>query len=494
MRPALAALAAFLVAAPFGAAAQDSVRVLRAGPGRAGVLLRQTVESPHRLILADTGRVVLARGTTEQGPLLILGGDVGVGARVNGDVTVVGGDLYMHPGGEITGNVLAIGGCIYSSSLATISGETECVREALYDVRRRGTVVEVTYRPFRDEGIPVVSVPFPGGIRVPTYTRVDGLGLQWGPRITFGGGSVEIDPTVTYRSATGELDPQVVARTGVGGLWFTELRVGRDTRTNDAWIRSEPLNSLFTLVAGRDARNYYRSRYATLRAGRRWERGLATWSAWVGGQFERDRSTVARAPWSFLDRRDSVEGMSRPNPSVAHGDLGSGLIGFGVDWEREVVRFGATVETEFVMDAPDDANFVQTTAQMNVDFQTFGAQRLRFELHAVHTAGDEALPQRFAYLGGSGTLPTLDLLSLGGDQLLFVESRYDIPIERLAIPVLGPPIISLRHMMGSAGVDSLPDFTQNVGVRLALNALHVDLVYDPKTDESELTLGVGLGR
>lgn len=493
MRRTLAALAAFLLVAPI-VAAQDSIRVLRAGPGRAGDLLRQSVASPYRLMLADTGRIVLARGTTIQGPLLIVGGDAGVGARVDGDVTVVGGDLYMHPGGAISGRVLAIGGCIYTSSLATISGETECVRDVLYDVIRRDGVVEVSYRPFLNEGIPLVSIPFPGGVRLPTYTRVDGLGLQWGPRVTLRAGNIEIDPTVTYRSATGELDPQLLVRTGVGGLWFTELRAGRDTRTNDAWIRSDPLNSLLTLVAGRDVRNYHRARYATLRAGRRWERGLTLWSAWVGGHFERDRSTAARAPWSFLDRRDSVEGMSRPNPAVAHGDLGSGLVGLSVDWEKDVVSFAAAVESELVMDAPGDASFVQSTAHMTVGFQTFGVQRLLFEVHAVHTAGDRAVPQRFAYLGGSGTLPTRDLLSMGGDQLFFVESRYDIPIERLRLPLVGPPIISLRHMLGSAAVDSLPDFAQNIGIRLALVPLRIDLTYDPATDDSELKLGVGLGR
>src|SRR6185437_9745483 len=48
-------------------------------------------------------------------------------------------------------------------------------------------------------------------------------------------------------------------------------------------------------------------------------------------------------------------------------------------------------------------------------FPTFATQHFAFHAHGVLTAGDTAPPQRFAYLGGAGTLPTLDVLSLGGD-------------------------------------------------------------------------------
>lgn len=493
MRRILAALAAIVLAAP-PAASQDSLRIRRAGPGRAGVVLREAVAAPHTVVMADTGTVTLPRGSVVEQSLLIAGGDVAVGATVRGDVVVIGGDLYMHPGGAIEGRATALGGCVYMSSLATIAGETECLRDAQFDVRRTGSIVEVSYRPVRAEGIPLVAVPFPAGFRIPLYTRVDGLGLPWGPRATLAGGAVEIDPTLTYRSATGEIDPQLVVQAGIGGLWFAELRGGRDTRTNDAWIRSDPLNSLLTLIVGRDVRNYYRSRYAAVRAGRRWERGLTQWSAWLGAQAERDRSTHTRTPWSALDRRDSVEGMARPNPPVAHGDVRSALAGMVVEWERDGVLLGARAESEIVLDAPDDARFIQTTGSAVVGFSTFGTQRLLFEMHAVHTGGDHAVPQRFAYLGGSGTLPTRHLLSMGGDQLLYIESRYDIPIERIQVRLLGSPVVSLRHMMGSAGVDSLPDLVQNLGLRLALRPFRVDFTHDPATGDSELRFGVGLGR
>jgi hypothetical protein len=485
-------LSAALIATP--CEAQDSVRIRRAGPGRAGELARSAAAAPHDLLVADTGRVTLPRGTVQSRSVLIVGGDAAVGARVQGDVVVIGGDLFMHPGGAIDGRAIALGGCVYTSTLATIAGDVECVRDVRFDMQRRDRYVDVSYVTPREEGGPAIAVPFPAGLRVPTYTRVDGLGLHWGPRAVLANGALEIDPTLVYRSATGEIDPQLRLVVGAGALWFAELHAGRGTRTNDAWIRDDLLNSVIALFAGRDVRNYYRSRFATARGGRRWERGATVLSAWIGGQTERDRSTRARAPWSAFNRRDSVEGMARLNPGVTHGDVSSGLVGGGATWERDGIEFSANVETEFVIDAPDDAQFVQTTAHIDVAFTTFGAQRLVFETHGVLTSGDRAVPQRFAYLGGSGTIPTRDLLSLGGDQLLFVESRYEIPIERLTIPIAGPPVIMFRHLMGSAGLDSLPDLVQNVGVRLSIRPLRLDFAHDPASGDNELKLGVSFGR
>lgn len=472
----------------------QEVRIRRAGPGRAGSLAREALAAPHDVVPADTGSVLLPRGTTSPRTVLVVGGDAAVGAHVMGDVVVIGGDLFMHPGGMIDGRAIALGGCVYPSSLATVAGGTECLRDVEFDVTRVSTGFDVSYVPMRIDPGPLLALPFPGGIRLPTYTRVDGLGLPWGPRVTLANGAIEIDPTITYRSATGEIDPLISVHAGGGSLWFADASIGRETRTNDGWIRQDQLNAVIALILGRDVRNYYRSRNAALRAGRMWERGATLWSAWLGGQLARDASTHARAPWSAFDRRDSVEGMSRLNPAIARGDVRSALAGIGVEWIRDGVDIRATVETEIVLDAPGDARFVQSTGHTAVAFPTFGTQSFALELHTVLTAGDRAVPQRFAYLGGSGTLPIRDLLSFGGDQLIFVESRYDFPIERYRVPILGPPTISLRHLMGSAGIDSLPDLAQNLGLRLSLMPLRLDFTHDPASGDSEISFGVSFGR
>jgi hypothetical protein len=114
--------------------------------------------------------------------------------------------------------------------------------------------------------------------------------------------------------------------------------------------------------------------------------------------------------------------------------------------------------------------------------------------HFVDTFGDTAPPQRWSYLGGSGTLSTLDLLSMGGDHLLYLESNYFIPIQRLDMPVVGAPSVTLRHIFGSAGVGKLPDFEQNLGLRFALSFARVDVVVDPARRKWETSFGLSLAR
>ena len=150
--------------------------------------------------------------------------------------------------------------------------------------------------------------------------------------------------------------------------------------------------------------------------------------------------------------------------------------------------------TETALETPDESRFTQATLEALVAFPTFRNHTFSFEAHAVHTFGDTAPPQRFAYLGGSGTLPTFDLLEFGGDRLLFFESRYAIPIERIQIPIVGSPVIMLRHMIGMAGVDSLPPFEQNIGVRLIVGLIKVDFTVDPVSRDSKVSAGLSLVR
>jgi hypothetical protein len=143
---------------------------------------------------------------------------------------------------------------------------------------------------------------------------------------------------------------------------------------------------------------------------------------------------------------------------------------------------------------PYASAFTQVTLGSRVSFPTFGSQHFELFAHALLTAGDTAPPQRWSYVGGPGTLPTFELLQFGGDQLLFVESQYVIPIDRVVIKVLGTPTVGLRHMLGSAGVGRLPALEQNLGVRLTVGFFRADYVIDPATDERDLSFALAFFR
>ena len=104
-----------------------------------------------------------------------------------------------------------------------------------------------------------------------------------------------------------------------------------------------------------------------------------------------------------MDRHDVLR-MLRPNPRIHPGTIASAVGGARLDFSDQMVTAQLTTETEVPFKTPGNERFVQTTIDGRVGFPTFKTQRLEIESHAVLTAGDTAPPQRFAYLGGAGTL------------------------------------------------------------------------------------------
>jgi hypothetical protein len=363
---------------------------------------------------------------------------------------------------------------------------------------------DTSYVEYRESAI---SLPQGIGIRVPLYNRVDGLVVPWGPLISLANDRIRIDPTITYRSHIGKIDPfariQIVPMTGTR----IEVAGGRATFTNDGWIRSDLVNTLAALAVGSDSRNYFRA-----------DRGWATiahdfmandiiFTPSVGAQMENDWSTGSpvrhtNAPWSLFSKTDSLK-MRRPNPAIAKGHVNSVLGRLKTDYEREDVKANIDIGVEHAFDAPptfvlllppdphsaenSSGNFTQITIGSKASFLTFGEQSFAFRGHAVFTPGDIAPPQRFAYLGGAGTLATVDLLALGGDRLFYVEGEYSIPVPRVQLPLVGSPIVSLRYAAGSAGVAELPDFIQNIGVGAGVRFLKFEYHIDPNYKKTSFT-------
>lgn len=465
------------------------VRVVDLGPGLSGRMLRTVLAGRRTVVRGAPGRtVVVPRDTGVLETLVVLGGDAAIAGRVNGDVVVVGGDLFLRPGARIEGRAMAYGGGVYGSSLAFVRGERYAWRDHTFDATEVGGEVQLRYRDLEQFPVPLVGWPA-YGLQLPEYNRVDGLALGVGPTITVAEGGAEFVPVVTYRSHLGAVDPAVAARVRLGRRLQLEGEVGRATFSNDRWIRGNLQNSITSFLGGVDMRNYFRADRAELRVSRRWESAEATVTPFVGARVERawstgPDSTATSTPFSILNRDDEDrDRMLRFNPRVTRGNTSSALAGARLEWESaQRLTLTTVLLVEQALDSPV-GGFTQVTGDLDLGFPTFGTQSFNLSAHAVGTASD-APPQRWAYLGGNGTILTLDRLQLGGDQLAYVESRYTIPIERLSIPFAGPPRLALRHMIGSAGVGRLPGFVQNVGARLTVAVLRFDYTIDPATRES----------
>lgn len=472
---------------PTQPAAPLVVEVRDVGPGEAGRLLRDVLAKPHLVLQPGVETLALPRDSVIDRTIVVVGSDVTVASQVAGDVVVVGGDLFIHPGANVAGRAIAYGGGVYDSRLASVQGGLFAFRDETFTVVREASVLALAYR--RLDTRPRATFALPGlyGLRLPTYTRVDGLVVPVGAAILLPRLDVEIDAVATYRSHLGTVDPSIAARRALDRRTDLELVAERATYTNDAWLRGDLVNSGTTIVFGDDERNYYRAVRFGGRIARRWEGMAGLLEPWVGVRTEDARSVgptrgAASEPWSIFGGDDTTR-MLRPNPAVLDGRITSALVGARGEWIADAMTGRGAAWIEAPLESVGDRRFVQFTADATTDFATVRDHRLELAAHVVLTVGDTAPPQRFAYLGGGGSIPTLRELSLGGDQLLFLEGTYLVPLPKPVLPLVGAPTIGVRYIVGSAGVQRLPAFSQNVGLRLILMPFTIDLLVDPATGD-----------
>jgi hypothetical protein len=476
---------ALAIATAARAGAQQQLRNDGPPHAEATLLLRTAAAAPHDVVVSDsTRRVSFPRGTTLPKTAIIIGGDASVGATVQGDFIVVGGDLYLQPGASIRGKAIAIGGGVYGSTLASVAGGTRSFRDRTFDATQTADGLRLAHRSL-GPGDPRFELPLLDGARIPSYDRVDGASLSWGPIIR-PAARLEIEPTVTYRSHLGEWDPALHALIRPGEIWRLTIDGRRATFTNESWINSDLINSVTTIAVGSDKRNYYRADRYEVAVGRIDRTPTTEIETYVGALTERAWSvgspdTLGSRPWTVLNQ-DDPDNVRRANPAIEPGRISAAFLGATARWRYGDVTAGAMARIEVPWQAPGDARFIQITADGTIQFPTFGLQRFRTDIHVVATPGDTAPPQRFSYMGGSSTLPVIrELLSLGGDQLLHVDMRYEVPLPRLAVPYAGAPVLALRHRIGSAGIQDVPRFIQNVGATASLSFLRIAYDIDPAT-------------
>jgi hypothetical protein len=305
---------------------------------------------------------------------------------------------------------------------------------------------------------------------------------------------------VTYRSHIGKFDPYLTAMLRSRNGVILDIEGGRATFTNDSWIRSDFVNTLAALAVGSDSRNYFRADRGQAILSLEIGRPYLTITPGIGGRFENDWSIGVpvrhtTAPWSLFSKDDTLK-MRRINPAVAKGHIASGLGRVVAEYESAGVKgsFDGLLEIgsvraqmPFTTLPLDASNFTQLTLNAKVGFPTFRTQRFDFQGHTVLTSADRTPPQRYAYLGGAGTLATVDLLALGGDKLFYAEGEYSIPIEAIDLPVVRNPVLSIIYSAGSAGVGDLPDFIQNIGIGLGVKLIKFEYYRDPNFKKTSFT-------
>jgi hypothetical protein len=490
--------------APVGA---RTVTIVDAHHAPSEPYVRRTVATPgYRVCDASGLDSDLPADSTYSGSMIIFVGaanGASVTGTVHGDVIVFGGDLFLRPGATIDGHAIAIGGGVYPSALAIVRGGILPEPGARAQWVGHDTVA-VTYWPERGVRPAFVSFPLLFGFRIPSYDRSDGLSIPWGPRFDIDSSRLVFDPMVTYRSALGAWDPS-------GTLVYRPLDrikvtafAARGTFSNDEWSRPTLFNSTATLVTGADQRNYYRSDRMNLALSKAWgDPAVGVYlepSVGVRDEFDRsvgpfrtgpDSTDIDHGVWSLLYIADTTR-IRRVNPQIDRGRIASGIVGLTGAYAGSNLGVGGTANVEVPWESPNGRHYVQTTVDGHLQFMAFTDQQFQFGIHAVVTAGDTAPPQRFTYLGGGATIPTLNILSIGGDELVWGYAENLIPVHVVKIPLLGFPGIGVFATAGAAGVHSLPHPTENIGPRFVLSIAELDWLVDPVHGGTEVSLSMYL--
>jgi hypothetical protein len=509
------ALAALLVWGGLARAQEPVIRVSDPGLGPGPQILQRALAGPHLIIPPGQGRAFIPHDSTYRTTVIVLGREAAIEGTVTGDLIVLGGDLHVHPHATINGRAVAIGGGVYQSSLATIGSGVLAFRDFTYSVTPIPGGYELRYHSYIESASSALSLPGIYGFRIPSYDRTDGLALPFAPLVAVPGTALLVEPKVIYRSQLGRVDPSLGVAWTLDSRTSVGIVAGRSTFSNDRWIWSDPLNSLAVLAFGDDSRNYYRATRADASISHRWGWGESELTPYVGARWERAESarpdsTAEGGPWSFSGRTNRQD-ILRPNPPIDSGTIVSGIIGARFDQSGSAVTLRAALDVEVGGLAPElgaSRSFAQATFDGSITFPTFGTQSLRVDGHVVAswasseqlsaqqtTTSRRAAPrQRWAYVGGWGSIPTLSLLARGGDELIYVDGRYNIPIDRLQLPLIGAPVVSLRNVLAGADVGRWPSLAQATGVRLSASIAYAEWLIDPANRHGFFGVGLSFAR
>lgn len=429
-----------------------------------------------------TRDTVLARGDTVPGDVLLLEGTARIAGRIEGDLYVVDGDLFLRSGASIDGDVLVLAGGFYDSDLAEVGGA-------------------ITYRPNEPlrvrptrGGYEIISEVEPepaiAGFHLPTYDRVNGLSIAVGALVRPWDvpGRPELAGDLTWIPAREVVDYRLHNSWRLGerlrlGLYTTSAVV-----SNEEWIRPTWYNGLAQFVAGTDVRNFYDSREVGVQLewlspeppvwedAPRWR--LAISAGWEDAEslsrrdvtvlFEGDHDRPGRGPWFertpwiYIDEGSLWFGRAAFEWSLQ--DRG-GFVGFGLGLEAGFEDKFDRVELAGLSGlgggGADLFDFLLLEGRVSVRRVTAAGHAVEaFAIGRADLAGKLPL-QRYSTLGGVGTLPTVALRWLNPRRMVYAEASY-------AVPLLGDAALGGLDLFArtSAAVAAFPRYEEVRGTDL----------------------------
>ena len=308
-----------LLAAP-AAAQEQEIRSANLPRELEWELLRLYENSPNRM----EGDAAIAPGEVVQGDLAAMGGPLRVAGRVDGDLAMVGGDVIVDPTAEVTGSITVIGGEVRLAEGALIAGTITAygVSDGPDRYHRdddRGRWWERRDRRHRGDGFSRFTVR-----TGPSYNRVEGLPIMFGPVIeTSGSSPLRLEALAIWRSEAGaSLDTDRMGYEVRAQQFLSDRRLSFGGMVHsvidplDRWQIGDLEASLAAALFHDDFRDHYEREgwSAFVEA-----RPVAPVTARVEYRQEDHASVAAGDPWSLFDGGDRW----RLQPLVAEGELRS---------------------------------------------------------------------------------------------------------------------------------------------------------------------------
>jgi hypothetical protein len=244
------------------------------------------------------------------------------------------------------------------------------------------------------------------------------------------------------------------------------------------------------LWEGKDYRNYYDSQRQYALVGRELVRGSHEAVVTLRGQREDAATLLTGDPWALFPPDEF-----RFNPPIDDGVITSGILGLSGTWtgSTTAARYTGAIEVAAEGVAGGDFGFGAFTVWGEWAMQALANHTIEVETRFQGPLpGTDSLPrQRWGMLGGSGTLYTFGVGEFIGDRVVFVESKYIIPLP-IRLPILGSAHLDFMHAIGMAWNEHTSSgFEQNVGVRLQFPIVYLRAFVNPAdTNDKKFSVGV----
>jgi hypothetical protein len=374
------------------------------------------------------GNTVIQRGDTVNSNVVVKAGNLTVYGRINGDVLVVGGDLYLRDGSYISGNVKVINGEVEKDDDAVVAGfidkgsskREKTYREEEKNFRKSSTKLNANW----------VSETTNLDNFIFRYNRVEGLFLglgsdkryYWDDQRSY---SLYGSAGYGFKSHNwrGNLGLSRQFAFDDGQLFEIEVEGHTLTDTKDDWLIGVHENTAAAILIHEDFRDYFRRDGIGVNAGYAAQKEYVTGQVKVGYLADKYESMENRTEWSVFggDKR------FRPNPAIDEGKMRSIVASAGLSTVTTTIYGpeGWSILTT--------AEFADKSLKSDFNFNRYVADVRRYQPLSRYDnlnvrvrvgSAEGALPlQKTFEIGGLGTLQGYPFKGEAGNRMILMNAE-----------------------------------------------------------------------